>query len=59
MWSLLTPYQTLRIVMVDAAESVPGIDPDRCCLSIALHIRDQVIQAAGIVTAAIGTLFSG
>lgn len=50
MWSLLTLYQALRIVMVDAAESVPGIDPDRCCFSVALHTaRDQVIQAAGIV----------
>jgi hypothetical protein len=52
MWSLLTLYQALRTVMVDAAESLPGTDPDRCCFSIALHTaRDQVIQAAGIVTA--------
>ncbi|MGW6413248.1 IS4 family transposase [Streptomyces vinaceus] len=52
MWSLLTLYQALRTVMVDAAESLPGTDPDRCSFSIALHTaRDQVIQAAGIVTA--------
>lgn len=52
MWSLLTLYQALRTVMVDAAESVPGTDPDRCCFSIALHTaRDQVIQATGIVSA--------
>jgi hypothetical protein len=52
MWSLLTLYQALRTVMVDAAESLPGTDPDRCCFSIALHTaRNQVIQAAGIVTA--------
>ena len=31
MWSLLTLSQALCIVMVDAAESLPGTDPDRCC----------------------------
>ncbi|MFC5782337.1 IS4 family transposase [Streptomyces aureus] len=52
MWSLLTLYQALRTVMVDAAESLPGTDPDRCCFSIALHTaRDQVIQATGIIPA--------
>ncbi len=52
MWSLLTLYQALRTVMVDAAESVPGTDPDRCCFSIALHTaRDQVLQATGIIPA--------
>ncbi|MFE5375786.1 hypothetical protein [Streptomyces mirabilis] len=52
MWSLLTLYQALCTVMVGAAESVPGTDPDRCCFSIALHTaRDQVTQATGIVTA--------
>ncbi|MFJ7272048.1 IS4 family transposase [Streptomyces sp. NPDC099050] len=51
MWSLLTLYQALRTVMVDAAESLPGTDPDRCSFSIALHTaRGQVIQAPGIVT---------
>ncbi|MFI5867304.1 IS4 family transposase [Streptomyces sp. NPDC051546] len=51
MWSLLTLYQALRTVMVDAAESLPGTDPDRCCFSIALHTaRDQVIQAAAVIT---------
>jgi hypothetical protein len=51
MWSLLTLYQALRTVMVGAAESLPGTDPDRCCFSITLHTaRDQVIQATGIVT---------
>ncbi|MFD7472399.1 transposase [Streptomyces sp. NPDC059837] len=52
MWSLLTLYQALRTVMVDAAESVPGTDPARCCFSIALHTaRDQVTLATGIITA--------
>ncbi|MEN1889247.1 hypothetical protein [Streptomyces mirabilis] len=39
-------------MMVDAAESLPGTDPDRCCFTIALRAaRDQVIQAAGIIAA--------
>ncbi|MGM1058489.1 transposase domain-containing protein [Saccharothrix sp. Mg75] len=51
MWSLLTLHQLLRTVMVDAAESRPGTDPDRCGFTIALHAaRDQVVQAAGIVS---------
>jgi hypothetical protein len=50
MWSLLTLYQLLRTVMVDAAESRPGTDPDRCGFTIALHAaRDQVVRATGIV----------
>ncbi|MFI6604859.1 IS4 family transposase [Nonomuraea sp. NPDC050536] len=45
MWSVLTLYQLLRTVMVDAAESRPGTDPDRCGFSIALHAaRDLVIR---------------
>ncbi|WP_405575503.1 IS3 family transposase [Streptomyces sp. NBC_01167] len=50
MWALLALYQALRMVMVDAAESVPGTDPDRCGFTIALHTaRDQVVQAADVV----------
>src|SRR5213078_718660 len=50
MWALLTLYQTLRTVMVAAAESVPGTDPDRACFSIAVHAaRDSVVAAAGVV----------
>ncbi|MEU4769990.1 hypothetical protein AB0H12_42905 [Actinosynnema sp. NPDC023794] len=50
MWSLLSLYQLLRTVMVDAAESRPGTDPDRCGFTTALHaVRDQVVQAAGII----------
>ncbi|MGW3352657.1 IS4 family transposase [Nonomuraea rubra] len=48
MWSVLTLYQLLRTVMVDAAESRPGTDPDRCSFSIALHAaRDLVIRSGG------------
>jgi hypothetical protein len=51
MWALLTLYQLLRTVMVDAAESLPGTDPDRCSFTIALQsTRDQVIQAAGVTS---------
>ncbi len=51
MWSLLTLYQALRTVMVEAAEALPGTDPDRCCFSITLHTaRDQVVQAAAVIT---------
>jgi hypothetical protein len=50
MWSLLTLYQLLRTVMVDAAESRPGTDPDRCGFTIAEHAaRDQIVQATGII----------
>lgn len=49
-WALLTLYQLLRIVMVEAVESRPGLDPDRASFSIALQTaRDQVTAAAGIV----------
>ncbi|MFD3827295.1 transposase, partial [Streptomyces sp. NPDC058625] len=56
MWSLLTLYQALRTVMADAAESLPGTDPDRCGFTIAVQTaRDQVVQAPGIGTANHGT----
>ncbi|MGV4985740.1 IS4 family transposase [Streptomyces sp. NRAIS4] len=51
MWALLTLYQVLRIVMVDAAESVPGTDPDRCGFTIALQAAcDQVVTACDVIT---------
>ncbi|MFJ7592983.1 IS4 family transposase [Streptomyces sp. NPDC097617] len=51
MWALLTLYQALRAVMVEAAESLPGTDPDRCCFTVALQTaRDQVVLATGIVS---------
>ncbi len=49
MWAMLTLYQSLRTVMVEAAESRPGTDPDRCGFTTALHTaRDLVVQATGI-----------
>jgi len=51
MWAQLALYQSLRTVMVEAAESRPGTDPDRCGFTIALQAaRDLVVQAAGITT---------
>lgn len=41
MWALLTLYQALRTTMVEAAESLPGTDPDRCCFTIALPDRPR------------------
>ncbi|WP_409474688.1 IS4 family transposase [Streptomyces sp. HC307] len=52
MWALLTLYQALRTIMIDAAESRPGTDPDRCCFTVAFQTaRDQVVQATDIVPA--------
>jgi Insertion element 4 transposase N-terminal/Transposase DDE domain len=51
MWSVLTLYQVLRTVMVSAAESLPGTDPDRASFTIAFQAtRDQVIKAAAVLT---------
>ncbi|MGW6796319.1 IS4 family transposase [Streptomyces chartreusis] len=50
MWALLVLYQALRTVMVEAAESRPGTDPDRCGFTIAIQTaRDLVVQAADII----------
>jgi hypothetical protein len=49
LWALLTVYQLLRMVMVEAAAS-RGLDPDRASFTIAVHAaRDQLIAAAGIL----------
>ncbi|MFD4456826.1 transposase [Nocardia sp. NPDC058480] len=57
MWALLALYQVLRVVMVDAAESRPGVDPDRCSFAIAFHTaRDQVLTADGVVPTGTGLL---
>lgn len=51
LWAYLTTYQALRTAMTDAALHQPQIDPDRMSFTIALHTaRDQIIQAAGIIT---------
>ncbi|WP_406319061.1 hypothetical protein OHA77_17220 [Streptosporangium sp. NBC_01639] len=51
MWALLALYELLRTVMVEAAESRPGTDPDRCSFTIAFRTaRDHVIHASGIIS---------
>lgn len=49
-YALLITYQILRTAMVDATDSIPGIDPDRASFTIALNTaRDLVVQAASII----------
>jgi hypothetical protein len=50
LWALLTLYQVLRIAMVAAVESTPGIDPDRASFTTALETaRDLLICARGVL----------
>jgi hypothetical protein len=49
LWALLTLYQLLRMAMVTAVETQPGINPDRASFTTALETaRDQVTAARGI-----------
>lgn len=57
MWALLTLYQLLRRTMVEAAESRPGTDPDRCGFTIALQTaRDLLVCAEGVFEQGIGQI---
>ena len=57
MWALLTLYQLLRRTMVEAAESRPGTDPDRCGFTIALQAaRELLTGAEGIFEQGIGNI---
>jgi hypothetical protein len=57
MWALLTLYQLLRRTMVQAAESQPGTDPDRCGFTIALQAaRDLLVRAEGVFEQGIGEI---
>ncbi|MEV6351023.1 transposase [Actinoplanes sp. NPDC051851] len=52
LWALLTLYQMIRAAIVEAAEHLPGTDPDRSSFTKALeNARNQVINAAGILHA--------
>lgn len=52
LWALLTLYQMIRAAIVEAAEHLPGTDPDRSSFTNALeHARNQVINATGILPA--------
>lgn len=49
MWALACIWQILHIVMTDAAGMRPGLDPDRCSVTVALAAaRDSVIRAEHI-----------
>jgi hypothetical protein len=49
LWALLVVYQLLRIAMVAAVETSPGLDPDRASFTSALQAaRDQLIAAPAI-----------
>jgi Transposase DDE domain len=49
-YALLVTYQILHTAMADATNSSPDVDPDRASFTVALYaVRDQVIQAAGVV----------
>jgi len=48
-WALLTLYQLVRTAMVEAVETLPGLDPDRASFTTALEAaRDQLVTAPGI-----------
>ncbi|WP_406381684.1 hypothetical protein [Streptomyces sp. NBC_01618] len=50
-------YQLLRRTMVEAAESRPGTDPDRCGFTIALQpARDLLVCAEGVFEQDIGEI---
>lgn len=50
-YALLVTYQLLRTAIADATLTQPNTDPDRASFTIAWHTaRDQVIQAAGVIT---------
>jgi hypothetical protein len=50
-YALLVTYQILRTAMTDATDSVTNLDPHRASFTIALQTaRDQIIQAAGVIT---------
>lgn len=46
MWALLTVYQLLRMVMVTAVETCPGVNPDRASFTTALETAREQLTAA-------------
>ncbi|MFH9353864.1 hypothetical protein [Kitasatospora sp. NPDC017646] len=57
MWALLVLYRLLRRAMVEAAESRPGTDPDRCGFTIAYQTaRDLLIRAEGVLEQGMGAI---
>ena len=57
MWALLVLYQLIRRAMVEAAESRPGTDPDRCGFTVALQTaRDLLVRAEEVFEQGIGAI---
>jgi len=59
MWALLALYQALRTAVTDAAESVPGLDPDRASWTAAVETARELAAAAANVTDPDGTDLPG
>lgn len=53
MWALLALYQALRIAITDAAQTVPGTDPDRASFQVAVETAQALVTGArNVVTGA-------
>ena len=50
MWALLALYQTLRIAITDAIQTVPGTDPDRASYQIAVDAAQNLVTTAAGIT---------
>jgi hypothetical protein len=50
MWALLALYQALRTAVTDAAQTVPGLDPDRASWHAAVQTARELAAAARNVT---------
>jgi Insertion element 4 transposase N-terminal/Transposase DDE domain len=50
MWALLALYQTLRIAITDAIETMPGTDPDRASYQIAAETAQALVTTARNIT---------
>jgi hypothetical protein len=59
MWALLALYQALRTAVTDAAQSVPGLDPDRASWHAAVQTARELAAAARNVTDPAGTDLPG
>ena len=56
MWALLALYQALRTAVTDAAQSVPGTDPDRASYQIAVETAQNLLITARNITGPAGDL---
>ena len=59
MWALLALYQALRTAVTDAAQIVPGLDPDRVSWHAAVETARELTAAAANVTDPGGTDLPG